>query len=88
MKVVIEAGAELTIKAGGQWVKLDPSGIKTSSVLHIGQGSQGNGSGANPALPGETVLTEAGFNPTAQIDALKNAALQGKPFCRKCDGGA
>ncbi len=49
--MVLEAGTELTVKAGGQWIKLDPSVIKTSGSLAIGQGAAGTGMGAEPMVP-------------------------------------
>ena len=57
-QVVIEAGAEITLKAGGSFVKLDPSGVTIvgSQVKINSGGSPGRGQGQAvvlPRLPGE-----------------------------------
>ena len=52
-KIVIEAGTELTIKAGGGFIKLDPSGVYVGGAkvkLNSG-GSPGKGTEAKPLLP-------------------------------------
>ena len=52
-KTVIEAGSELTIKAGGGFIRIDPSGVYVggTTVRINSGGSQGSGSGARPLLP-------------------------------------
>jgi hypothetical protein len=52
-KMVLEAGTELTGKAGGSWIKLDASGVHIDGQrIDLGAGgSPGNGSGASPLLP-------------------------------------
>jgi hypothetical protein len=54
---VLEAGTELTGKAGGNWIKLDPSGIHMGGgTIHLGGGgSPGNGSGATPQAPDKAI---------------------------------
>ncbi|MGV8321439.1 hypothetical protein ACV343_32845, partial [Pseudomonas aeruginosa] len=55
LKVVREAGAELHLKGGGSFLKLDASGVTLSgaNVRVNSGGSPGNGSGAAPLpLPG------------------------------------
>ena len=52
-KTVIEAGTELTIKAGSGFIKIDPSGVYVGGAkvkLNSG-GSPGKGTGARPLLP-------------------------------------
>ncbi|MBL4831903.1 MAG: type VI secretion system tip protein VgrG, partial [Aliivibrio sp.] len=46
-KIVLEAGAEVTLKAGGSFVKVDPSGVTLSGpgVKINSGGSPGSGSG-------------------------------------------
>ena len=53
MKVVLDAGSEITFKVGGSFVKLDPSGVTLvgPSVNINAGGSPGSGSGAAPVLP-------------------------------------
>ena len=63
--MIIEAGVELTLKAGGSFIKLDPGGITLSGPLakiNAG-GSPGKGSGIKikpPVLPGATDSDKAG----------------------------
>ena len=57
-KIVVEAGTEISIKVGGNFIKIDPSGIKIvgTKVLINSGGSAGNGSGYKGKvafLPGE-----------------------------------
>ncbi len=89
-KVVIEAGAELSIKANGSFVKLDAAGVLIAGAaigLNSG-GSAGSGGGfrgnmpqlpaqlaAAPAAPSPSVLTQA------QVMTMKAAA----PFCEECE---
>ena len=60
IKTVFEAGTELTIKAGGSFIKIDPSGvtINGAKVKINSGGSPGSGSGARPLLPGDARLPE------------------------------
>jgi type VI secretion system secreted protein VgrG len=53
-KTVIEAGSELTIKAGGGFIRIDPSGVYVggAKVRINSGGSPGVGSGAAPLQPG------------------------------------
>ncbi len=84
IKIVLEAGAELTVKAGGQWIRLDPSGIRTSAPLTIGQGPPGLGTGASPLLPEGGMETEAGEAPSASLHCLAHASRQGACVCTIC----
>jgi uncharacterized protein (DUF2345 family) len=51
--MVLEAGTELTGKAGGSWIKLDASGVHIDGHrIDLGAGgSPGNGSETQPKLP-------------------------------------
>uniref|UniRef100_UPI0030ED5BF5 type VI secretion system tip protein TssI/VgrG n=1 Tax=uncultured Halopseudomonas sp. TaxID=2901193 RepID=UPI0030ED5BF5 len=53
MKVVLDAGSEITFKVGGSFVKLDPSGVTLvgPNVKISSGGSPGSGSGSTPLLP-------------------------------------
>jgi type VI secretion system secreted protein VgrG len=94
--IILEADAELTIKAGGQWIRLDPSGIKTSSIFHIGQGSAGNGTGASPEKPDGAHGTEAGLRIMTKVfklhpemkevmkNAMSNAQANSQPVIEQC----
>ena len=54
MKIVMEAGSELTIKAGGSFIKLDASGITLvgPGIKMNSGGSPGTGSGWAGRMPG------------------------------------
>src|SRR5690606_6279672 len=57
---VIEAGAEITLKAGGSFVKIDPSGVAlggASIKLNAG-GAAGKGSGQKVQVPERPGLVE------------------------------
>jgi type VI secretion system secreted protein VgrG len=68
IRTILEAGTELTIKAGGSFIKLDPSGgtIKGAKVKINSGGSPGSGSGAKPLLPVDSELVEEGTMPFCQ----------------------
>ena len=53
MKVIIEAGVQLTIKGPGGFVDINPAGvtIQGTMVLINSGGSAGTGSGSKPAGP-------------------------------------
>jgi type VI secretion system secreted protein VgrG len=53
MKVVIEAGAQLSLKGPGGFIDIGPSGvaIQGTTVLINSGGAAGSGSGASPAAP-------------------------------------
>lgn len=52
MKIVIEAGAEVTLKAGGSFVKVDPSGVTISGPLVRMNSGGGPGSGSGVGVTG------------------------------------
>jgi type VI secretion system secreted protein VgrG len=93
IKTVLEAGTELTIKAGGSFIKIDPSGVTINGAkikLNSG-GSPGSGSGARPLLPGDAHLPEIeeawrpdGDELPALQDSSSEARLIGMPFCATC----
>jgi type VI secretion system secreted protein VgrG len=63
--MVIEAGLEITLKAGGSFIKLDPSGITlVGPMVKINAGgAPGNGSGITikpPLQPGMADKDKAG----------------------------
>ncbi|WP_420916258.1 hypothetical protein [Pectobacterium carotovorum] len=64
VKIVLEAGAELTLKVGGSFIKIDPSGVSVvGAAININSGgSAGNGSGwagQIPILPGRVAVPPA-----------------------------
>jgi type VI secretion system secreted protein VgrG len=93
-KTVIEAGTELTLKAGGTFIRLDPSGVYINGVkvkINSG-GSPGAGSGAKPLLPGDSQLPPAeawhpgieDFQNQRQQDSSAASRRTGMPFCASC----
>ena len=67
MKVVIEAGVQLTIKGPGGFVDINPAGvtIQGTMVLINSGGSAGTGSGSTPAGPDDAKKA----NPTQPVVA-------------------
>jgi type VI secretion system VgrG family protein len=95
MNVVIEAGMSITLKAGGGFIVVGPAGVTISGtpVLINSGGSAGSGSGCSPdaakealgpdqAKPGRDKPSKGTPSPAAQV--LRQAALNGTPFCEKC----
>ncbi|MEE3159012.1 MAG: type VI secretion system tip protein VgrG, partial [Pseudomonadota bacterium] len=60
-KIVIDAGTEITLKAGGSFIKIDPSGVSVSgpSIRVNTGGSPGLGTAAALILPGGVVEADA-----------------------------
>src|SRR5690554_2907510 len=86
MKVVLEAGAEITFKVGGSFVKLDPGGVTLvgPSVKMNSGGSAGQGSGARPLVPGETVASEVADKGKLLVQAQRQALMRAAPRCDIC----
>jgi type VI secretion system secreted protein VgrG len=91
---VIECGTELTLKAGGSFIRLGPSGIKIVGVdvgINSG-GSPGNGTGANPELPDESKEVAASKIPeyapvrytVTQLARMEKAAQNHAMLCDVC----
>jgi type VI secretion system secreted protein VgrG len=86
IKAILEAGTELTIKAGGSFIKLDPSGvtIKGAKVKINSGGSPGSGSGARPLLPVDSELVEEGTMPFCQKVNFDETRQLEQPIIRNC----
>ncbi|MNG27356.1 hypothetical protein D3C84_1124640 [compost metagenome] len=87
MKVVLEAGSELTLKAGGSFIKIDGSGVAISGpVVNVNDGgSPGNGTGAAALLPGPLKQADADKAGQLLAPAQRQALLQKKPVCAICE---
>ncbi|SFK55622.1 hypothetical protein SAMN04488082_1401, partial [Desulfomicrobium apsheronum] len=84
-KTVIEADAELTIKAGGGFIRIDPSGVYvggTKVKINSG-GSPGLGTGARPLPPADSKMVENGTVPKNQTETLRKAG--DNAFCQICE---
>ncbi|WP_069863908.1 type VI secretion system tip protein TssI/VgrG [Pseudomonas citronellolis] len=85
-KVTIDAGQGLTLKAGGSFVKLDPSGVTLSGAdvkLNSG-GSPGVGTAAAPLLPGPLQQADQDKPGALLIAAQRQALLRKLPVCAIC----
>ena len=62
-KMILEANAELTVKAGGSWIRIDASGVRMggAKIYLNGGGDPGNGMPAEPKLPIIPNLFEKSF---------------------------
>ena len=69
--VVLEGDSELTIKAGGSFVKLDSSGVAISgTMVKINSGgSAGSGSGSSPEAPEDPTAPDAPTEPELAMEA-------------------
>ncbi|PPS31961.1 type IV secretion protein Rhs, partial [Pseudomonas amygdali pv. morsprunorum] len=65
--VVIEAGLEITVKAGDSFIKIDASGVSiTGPQMKLNSGGKPTlGTGASPALPG--LVKQADDNGPGQL---------------------
>ena len=94
MNLVLDAGTTLSLKAGGSSVVLGPSGVSiVGAMVNINSGGSGL-SAADAATPQSAqsplnaVESEVGqvTDPVQQLqaEALRNAAMEGQPFCAEC----
>jgi len=76
MKIVIEAGAEVTLKAGGSFVKVDPSGVTVSGPLvrMNSGGGAGSGSGVGTQTPAKPALVAEHDSPEVEHAELALAS--------------
>ncbi|MCW2485467.1 type VI secretion system tip protein VgrG [Candidatus Symbiopectobacterium sp. NZEC127] len=80
-KIVIDAGSEITLQAAGHFIKIDSSGISTSSIVNMGSGAPGEGSGWKGKLP-EIVNQKSPSLLAAITPAISLAET--KPLCLTC----
>src|SRR5690606_20890192 len=81
-KMVIEAGSELTLHAGGSFIRITPAGVTLvgPSIRQNAGGSPGTGAGAAPKLPGKTLDTD-----TSQAGAALEPGLPApENICLEC----
>lgn len=96
LKGVIECGTELTLKASGGFIKIDPSGVTiVGRTIRLNSGgSPGTGSGANPEKPDLSDKVGASKTPVyspvyynnRQFEAMEKAANDHSIFCSVCEG--
>ncbi|MNY59956.1 hypothetical protein D3C86_1964580 [compost metagenome] len=90
MKVVLEAGSELTFKAAGSFIKLDGGGITLvgPTIKFNSGGGPGSGSGAAPVLPGKVKAADADV-PGVPLEALAKQSVvfrqASKGVCEVCE---
>ncbi|MGL4204962.1 MAG: type VI secretion system tip protein VgrG, partial [Aeromonadaceae bacterium] len=97
-KIVLEAGSELTLKVGGSFVKVDPSGVTlVGPIIKMNSGgSPGSGSGwagQAPSLPKSvasepspehvTIVPQIATQTSAEA-LLKTLPPMEKPVCIPC----
>jgi type VI secretion system secreted protein VgrG len=83
MKIVIDAGAEITLQAANNFIKIDSTGIHTSSVFNIGSGSAGKGTGWRGKLPSGLFTERTQLLPLNRNQRL--VLLSNTPFCEECE---
>ena len=79
-KIVLEAGAEITLSAGGSFIKIDPSGVSLvgAGINMNSGGSPGSGSGAQPQMP--MLPIEADQNNAGELTEPKQAEPELDPL--------
>ena len=92
VKAVMEAGADLTLKVGPSFVRLNASGVTVSGpkVRINSGGSPGSGSGAAPLVPAGALMPD--FEACVPSDreagqqggAMSAGQETGMPFCAVC----
>ncbi|WGL28188.1 type VI secretion system tip protein TssI/VgrG [Pectobacterium brasiliense] len=80
-KIVIDAGSEITLQAAGHFIKIDSSGISTSSIVNMGSGAPGEGSGWKGKLP--EIVNQKSPSLLAEITPAISLA-ETKPLCLTC----
>lgn len=82
LKVVLEAGAELTLKAGGSYITFSNSGIHADGgMIRLNSGgSPGTGTPADPLLP-EGAAVPCPPDPPVNYDCMQRASNQCVAFC-------
>ncbi|WP_174870949.1 type VI secretion system Vgr family protein [Pectobacterium polaris] len=80
-KIVIDAGSEITLQAAGHFIKIDSSGISTSSIVNMGSGAPGEGSGWKGKLP--EIVNQKSPSLLAEITPVISLA-ETKPLCLTC----
>lgn len=83
MKIVIDAGAEITLQAANNFIKIDSTGIHTSSVFNVGSGSAGKGTGWRGKLPSGLFTEITQLLPLSRNQRL--VLLSNTPFCEECE---
>jgi type VI secretion system secreted protein VgrG len=80
LKIVLDAGSELTLKAGGSWIKFDNSGITGNGpAITLNSGaSPGNATPAEPLLPHKTIPVLPGL--AVSVSCLEIAQMLDAPF--------
>jgi type VI secretion system secreted protein VgrG len=90
MKIVLEAGSELTLIGGGSFIKIDAGGVTMSgpAINMNSGGGPGSGTGAAPLLPGPLKQADAD-KPGMPIEALvkQNMVFRQTPsgVCEVCE---
>ncbi|WGL29501.1 type VI secretion system tip protein TssI/VgrG [Pectobacterium brasiliense] len=80
-KIVIDAGSEITLQAAGHFIKIDSSGISTSSIVNMGSGAPGEGSGWKGKRP--EIVNQKSPSLLAEITPGISLA-ETKPLCLTC----
>jgi type VI secretion system secreted protein VgrG len=86
--VVLEAGSEITVKVGGSFIKVDPSGVTLvgPTIKMNSGGSPGSGTGwagSAPILPGNVAVPVAP-PATIAVPSVKNTMESMLPLAKAC----
>jgi type VI secretion system secreted protein VgrG len=81
IKVVLEADAELTLKAGGSYLTFSNAGVfANGTMIRLNSGgSPGTGTGANPLVPTESIAPEVA--PPPNVSCFKSVGIHRGGLC-------
>lgn len=81
---------ELTLKAGGSFIKIDAGGVrKLGALIRLNAGgTPGNGSGARPLLPMSSAKTDADTPGQLLLQPQRQSLSRSEPHCEICEQAA
>ncbi len=94
INAVLEAGASISLKAGGSFINISAAGVAISGTMVLINSGGAALSATAPSKPEKAKAPEEAIKadpgkvtePVQQLQAqaLRNAALEGQPFCAEC----
>ncbi|MGY2294073.1 type VI secretion system Vgr family protein [Pseudomonas yamanorum] len=80
-RIVIDAGASVTLQAGGHWINVSADGIFSSTEVQLGGSPASAGALLTPGLQEKVLAVIAAPLSAVQVSSLKRSA----PFCEECE---
>jgi len=76
-----DAGASVTLQAGGHWINVSADGIFSSTEVQLGGSPASAGALLTPGLQEKVLAVIAAPLSAVQVSSLKRSA----PFCEECE---